>query len=78
MSSLAATTSAVYCSVCEAIAKFVKSTFKSWILARQLQANQHVAEQLIRTGEYRTSGHTVHSLWNELNRKTIKEFNGAE
>jgi len=74
MSSLAATTSAVYCSVCEAIANFVKKIFKSWILARQLQANEYAAECLLRSGEYRKSGHTKYSLWNELNQKTISEM----
>jgi hypothetical protein len=46
MSSLAATTSAVYCSVCEAIANI----YKSFLISRQNQVNRHV-EKL--TKEYR-------------------------
>ena len=48
-----------------------------YILARQAQANQHVAQQLINCGKYRQEDY--HNLLAELNRKAIqsigKEFN---
>ena len=72
MSSLAETTSAVYCSVCETVAKFVKNTYYNFLFARQCHANQEAAEALIRTGEYR--GQTVHQVWYELNQKSLEEY----
>jgi len=42
------------------------------ILARANSVNHHVAEQLIRTGEY--PYHTVEQLHYELNQKTLEEL----
>jgi len=43
-----------------------------YILARQAQANQHVAQQLIDCGEYRQEDY--HNLLAELNRKAIQSI----
>jgi len=72
MSSLAATTSAVYCSVCEAIAKFVKNTYYNFLFARQCSANKEAAEALARSGEYR--GQTMHQIWYTLNQQALEEY----
>jgi hypothetical protein len=42
------------------------------ILARANSVNHHVAEQLIRAGEY--PHHTVEQLHYELNQKTLEEL----
>ncbi len=60
----------------------LKSTFKAvmigWMVARQTQANRHLADILIKSGEYRKGEHNYYSLLAELNQKTIdhihKEF----
>ena len=48
---------------------FFKNMAESWVVARQCQANYHVAEILKRTGEYPyMSVHEIHMM---LNRKTL-------
>lgn len=41
-----------------------------WIMARQAKANEYIARQMIH--EYR--GHTVESLTNELNSKSLQKI----
>ena len=72
MSSLAATTSAVYCSMCETIARFVKNTYHNFLFARQCTANKEAAEALHRSGEYR--GHTMHQIWFALNQQALEDY----
>ena len=43
-----------------------------WIIARQTQANQHVARQLIDTGEYRAEEYW--NLVSDLNTKCIQSI----
>ena len=43
-----------------------------WMIARQTQANQHVARQLISHGEYRQDDYWT--LVSDLNRKTIQNI----
>jgi hypothetical protein len=58
-----------------------KKTFQGmmigYIMARQTQANSHIARLMIH--EYREEGHTVESLTHELNVKSLqrirKEYN---
>jgi len=50
-----------------------------WMVARQTQANRHIADILIRSGEYRKGEHNYYTLLADLNQKTIqnihKEYN---
>lgn len=54
----------------------IKTTFKGiatgMILARANSVNHHVAQQLIRTGEY--PHHTVAQLHYELNQRTLEDL----
>ncbi len=63
------------------IVSVTKKTFQGvligYIMARQTQANSHIARLIIH--EYREEGHTVESLTHELNVKSLqrirKEYN---
>ena len=63
------------------IVSATKKTFQGvligYIMARQTQANSHIARLIIH--EYRDEGHTVESLTHELNVKSLqrirKEYN---
>jgi hypothetical protein len=63
-------------SLLDGIWGFFKTTFKGiatgMILARANSVNHHVAEQLIRAGEY--PHHTIEQLHYELNQKTLEEL----
>ena len=56
--------------------KTLQGIMVGWMIARQTQANTHVAQQLINAGEYRQSDYWT--LLNDLNARTIasihKEF----
>ncbi len=58
--------------------KTLQGIMIGWLIARQTQANTHVARLLIDSGEYNRSEHTYHTILADLNRKTIdnihKEF----
>ena len=49
-----------------------------WMVARQTQANTHLARLLIESGEYNHGEHNYYTILADLNRKTInnihKEF----
>ena len=49
-----------------------------WMVARQTQANTHLARLLIESGEYNHGEHDYYSILADLNKKTIynihKEF----
>jgi hypothetical protein len=45
-----------------------------WMIARQSQANIHVAKYLIKSGEYKKGEHNYHSLLYYLNQKTIQNI----
>jgi len=49
-----------------------------WMIARQTQANTHLARILIDSGEYNRGEHNYYTILADLNRKTIdnihKEF----
>jgi len=69
MTTLTATKCAVS-GVLSNIASLVYKWFDGMALARSLQANEIVAEQLLK--EY--PEHTKYSLWNELNQDTIRNW----
>ena len=58
--------------------KTLQGIMIGWLIARQTQANTHVARLLIDSGEYNRSEHTYYTILADLNRKTIdnihKEF----
>ena len=45
-------------------------SFKSWVLARQYQANYYVAQKLVNTAEYR--GLSLQDIVVKLNKATTK------
>ncbi len=69
--------------VLEKVGTFLKKTLQGimigWMVARQTQANRHIADLLMRSGEYRKGEHNYYTLLADLNQKTIqnihKEFN---
>ncbi len=69
--------------ILEKIGAFLKKSFQGimigWMVARQTQANRHIADILIRSGEYRKGEHNYYTLLADLNQKTIqnihKEYN---
>ena len=68
--------------VLEKVGTFLKNTLRAimvgWMIARQTQANTHLARILIDSGEYNRSEHNYYTILADLNRKTIdnihKEF----
>ena len=68
--------------VLEKIGTSLKNTLRAimigWMVARQTQANTHLARLLIESGEYNHGAHDYYSILADLNKKTInnihKEF----
>ena len=68
--------------VLEKIGTFQKHTLRAimvgWMIARQTQANSHLARILMDSGEYNRNEHNYYTILAELNRNTIdnihKEF----
>lgn len=62
--------------ILEKVLGLVKNTFKGmmigYMIARQTQANRHIAEQLCRYGEYRHDEYW--NLLSDLNQKTIQDI----
>ena len=54
------------------VKKTLQGIMIGWMIARQTQANQHVARQLISHGEYRQDDYWT--LVSDLNRKTIQNI----
>ena len=58
--------------------KTLQGIMVGWMIARQTQANTHIARMLIESGEYKSGDHNYYTLLADLNRKTIdnihKEF----
>lgn len=52
--------------------KLLQGIMIGWMVSRQTGANQYVAQQLIKYGEYRQEDY--HNLLHELNRKTISNI----
>lgn len=69
--------------VLEKIGTSLKNTLRAmmvgWMIARQTQANTHLAKILMQSGEYNHGEHNYYTILADLNRKTIdnihKEFN---
>ena len=63
-----------FLSILKTIANGIKKTLQGimigWMVARQTKANEYVAEQMIRYGEYRKDDY--YNLLHELNKKTIE------
>ena len=68
--------------VLEKVGTSLKNTLRAimigWMIARQTQANTHLARLLIESGEYNHGEHNYYTILADLNRKTIdnihKEF----
>ena len=52
--------------------KSIQGIMIGYMIARQTQANHHVAQLLINSGEYRQ--HDYYNLVHQLNQKTIKSI----
>ena len=70
--------------VLEKLGRILKKTLQAmmlgWMIARQTQANTHLARILMDSGEYNRSEHNYYTILADLNKKTIdnihKEFKG--
>ena len=68
--------------VLEKLGRILKKTLQAmmlgWMIARQTQANTHLARILMDSGEYNRSEHDYYTILEDLNKKTIdnihKEF----
>ena len=68
--------------VLEKLGRILKKTLQAmmlgWMIARQTQANTHLARILMDSGEYNRSEHDYYTILADLNKKTIdnihKEF----
>ena len=68
--------------VLEKLGRILKKTLQAmmlgWMIARQTQANTHLARILMDSGEYYRSEHDYYTILADLNKKTIdnihKEF----
>ena len=68
--------------VLEKLGRILKKTLQAmmlgWMIARQTQANTHLARILMDSGEYNRSEHDYYKIRADLNKKTIdnihKEF----
>ena len=68
--------------VLEKLGRILKKTLQAmmlgWMIARQTQANTHLARILMDSGEYNRSEHNYYTILADLNKKTIdnihKEF----
>ena len=68
--------------VLEKVGTILKKTLQAmmlgWMIARQTQANTHLARILMDSGEYNRSEHDYYTILADLNKKTIdnihKEF----
>lgn len=68
--------------VLEKVGTSLKNTLRAmmvgWMIARQTQANTHLAKILMQSGEYNRGEHNYYTILADLNKKTIdnihKEF----
>ena len=64
--------------VLEKVGTSLKNTLRAmmigWMIARQTQANTHLARILIDSGEYNRSEHNYYTILADLNRKTINNI----
>jgi len=68
--------------ILEKLGRILKKTLQAmmlgWVIARQTQANTHLARILMDSGEYNRSEHDYYTILADLNKKTIdnihKEF----
>ena len=68
--------------ILEKLGRILKKTLQAmmlgWVIARQTQANTHLARILMDSGEYNRSEHNYYTILADLNKKTIdnihKEF----
>ena len=54
--------------------KILQGIMIGWLVGRQTQANRHLADLLIRSGEYRKGEHNYYTLLADLNQKTIDQI----
>ena len=68
------TITAYACSFCDAVASFFKTTFKKIKFGMQMNANRHVARELIHLGFHQQKEYS--QILQRMNDRTIDEYHG--